>query len=125
MRLVFADPRSPRTEAAKGTYQSPSVRARRRKGEGDVRGRKDFHRIKFFAASESETGDGLPVGFAFTPRRWIFRRAVDQYYFAGELARNRRGGGGTRSRPRTRDLVYERYMRRWANASMRAHTSSI
>lgn len=98
---MFADPRSPRRKPRKGLIKVPSVRVHRRKGEEDERrdGR-DFHRIKFFAASESETRDGLArwtlparsLARSLSPRRrWIFRRAVDQYYFAKELARNRAG----------------------------------
>jgi len=114
VRLVFVD--SWRRKPRKGLIKVPSDRIHRRKGEGGERGEGgnggDFHRIKFFAASESETRDGRPWT-RLPRRRWMFRRAVDQYYFVKELVRNREVG---RSRHRARNPVYERYMRRRAIA---------
>lgn len=108
VRLVFADPgicsdRSREKDLSKSFHPGAN-------GDGD------FHRIKFFAASESEKT--VDVIRSPNPRRcWIFRHAIDQYYYSKklfvlEIERN------AKSPPRAGPYFHERYMRRRMGADV-------
>lgn len=116
VRLVFADRRSPRRKPRKGLIKVlPSVFVEERVGGWAGTGG-DLHRIKFFAASESETRDGRARSSRSLAKTTLDistgRRSI--------LFREEAWPGNRKERevvyPRVRNLVHERYMRRRTSA---------